>query len=151
MNNRILVPALIAGVAMAILSNLPILLIGNCLLCGWIWGGGILAVWLYRRNNPGEAITSGDGVKLGLLAGLIGGIIGAVLALTLGDAIMKQTLAQMSSMPQFADNPQMAEMLKTMTESGGFGVLGAITNFIVYIVFGLIGGLIGAALLKNRT
>ena len=61
---------------MALLSNLPLLSLGNCLLCLWVWGGGILAAWLYKRLQG--TVTVSDGGWLGVLAGLLGGLASAL-------------------------------------------------------------------------
>jgi len=54
MNTRSFVlSVLIAGVVIGFLANLPILNLINCALCIWVWLGGILAVFLYRRFAGG--------------------------------------------------------------------------------------------------
>ncbi len=55
MNQRSAVNAvIIAGVGMALLGNLPLLNIVNCVLCVWVWLGGGLAVYLYDRFQGGS-------------------------------------------------------------------------------------------------
>ena len=71
--------SLIGGVVIAALSNIPIISLGNCLLCMWVWLGGIFAAWLYKRFNG--SLTTGQGAGVGALAGLIGSLIGMVIGL----------------------------------------------------------------------
>ena len=90
MNTRSLIlSALIAGAVLGTLGNLPVLNFFNCLLCLWVWLGGIFAVYLYNRyeRNRTQVVeasaTPGQGAGIGALAGVIGAAIGAlVYALT---------------------------------------------------------------------
>jgi hypothetical protein len=69
---------LIAGVVMALLGNLPLLNLVNCILCLWAWLGGALAVFVYRRFQRGQpGPTAGQGAGLGALSGLVGALTGA--------------------------------------------------------------------------
>jgi hypothetical protein len=96
---------LIAGALMGLLANLPVLNLINCFLCIWIWLGGALAVYLYRRFHPvGVAPTVGQGALLGIVAGLIAAVVGAVV-FTVTGAI---------SMPIFS------ELARTLRVEGDF-------------------------------
>ena len=79
MNTRaLLISTGIAGVLMALLSTLPFISVANCCLCLWLWTGGILAVFLYRRFAGIQGpITLSQGVLIGLLAGVISAVLGA--------------------------------------------------------------------------
>ena len=82
MNTRSLfLSALIAGVVIGLLGNLPILNIINCFLCIWVWVGAFLAVMLYRRYEPGVSLTTGQGAGIGALAGLVGACVGVLINL----------------------------------------------------------------------
>jgi hypothetical protein len=62
---------------MGLLANLPVLNLVNCFLCLWIWLGGALAVYLYRRFHPaGAAPTVGQGALIGIVAGIIAAVVG---------------------------------------------------------------------------
>jgi hypothetical protein len=78
MNNRsFILSALIAGAAIGVLANLPVLNIINCFLCLWVWAGGIVSIFLYRGFNHGKFdLTAARGAGLGALSGLIGAFIG---------------------------------------------------------------------------
>jgi len=62
--------ALIGGVALGVLSALPVLGAVNCLCCAWVIGGGMFAAHLYVKEAQ-LPVTLGTGVLLGLLAGVI--------------------------------------------------------------------------------
>jgi hypothetical protein len=141
LNNRsLLIAAVIAGVLMAILSSIPIVHLVNCLLCAWLWLGGMFAVWYYKRENP-SGVTPGQGALIGAAAGLIGAVLAAILGLIFGGAGMAAALeAQREVLGDAAD--QIIAMM-----AGGLGVLlTVIFNLVFYTLFGAIGGLIGAAL-----
>lgn len=75
---------------MALLSNLPLITIGNCVLCMWLWGGGILGAWLYPRFDLEQApMTAGRGAIIGVVSGVIGAIQGTLLAAVFSGASVK--------------------------------------------------------------
>ena len=76
-----LVPALIGGCVMGVLSAVPIINMGNCLCCMWILLGGAVGAYFYSKQLPsGTELTSGDGAMVGLLSGLFGALFGTFLA-----------------------------------------------------------------------
>ena len=78
-------PALLGGVAIGVLSALPVINLANC-CCAWILFGGGLAAYLMQQNYPGR-ISVGDGAIVGLLAGLIGALIWAIIAIPVNLAL----------------------------------------------------------------
>jgi hypothetical protein len=51
MNNRaLLLSGVVGSLVMVVISNVPFLNLINCLLCAWVWLGGMAAVWFYRRQ-----------------------------------------------------------------------------------------------------
>jgi hypothetical protein len=148
MNSRSFVlSALIAGAAIGLLANLPVLNIINCFLCLWVWVGGILAVFLYRQFQQGGAdLTPGQGAGLGAISGLIGAFVGVVV----------NAATSFISIPMFE---RLAAYFQAQGDlpfrTGGLGALVASTFFffaldvVAYPVFGAISGLIGASLLRK--
>lgn len=66
----------IAGLAMALVTIIPIIQLGNCLFGMWVWGAAMFGVWLYvRMEGEGIQLTSGQGSIVGGLSGMIGWII----------------------------------------------------------------------------
>jgi hypothetical protein len=144
MNGRaLLIAAGVAGVAMALLSSIPIVSFGNCLLCGWIWGGGIFAVWFYKRMNNGQAGSMGNAIVTGLLAGVIAAVVGSLISALMGGsrAAIEQALVQV----QNQQGVQLPAGLVGLLTSGIFTFLLLI---VTYPIFGLIGGAIGGAIWK---
>lgn len=89
-----LVPALIGGVILGILSSIPFV---NYCCCIWAIGGGLLAVMMYVKKSP-SSMSMGEGAMLGAMTGVIGGVIYFVLAniiaLIVGTAAMDAALKQ---------------------------------------------------------
>ena len=139
--------ALIAGVVIGFLANLPVLNLINCFLCIWVWVGGILAVFLYRRFQPGElGLTAAQGAGLGALAGLIGVFVGAVV----------YALTSFISLPLFASVARMFEIEGDLPfqDAGLPSVIAStffflVVNAVLYPLFGAISGLITASLLRK--
>jgi hypothetical protein len=133
----------VAGVAMALLSSIPIVSFGNCLLCGWIWGGGIFAVWFYRRMNNGQAATMGNAIVTGLLAGVVAAVIASLVSAVMGGsrAAIEQALVQVQSQ-QGVELP--AGLVGLLTS----GIFTFLLLIIIYPIFGLIGGAIGGSIWK---
>lgn len=148
MNTRaLLLAALISGAAMAVLSNLPVINLANCLICFWLWGSGILAVYLYNRFAKGEAHASiTQGLLIGLVAGLIGGVIGLLFGWFTKAATQQTVMRLLQNQEMYTFIPKGL----TSTAGGPFSIIGLFTNLIVYPFFGMIGGLIGAALFKPK-
>ena len=86
MNPAKMQPALLGGVAIGVLSALPIVNIGNLCCCAWVVFGGALAAYLMQQNHPAP-INAGDGAVVGLMAGAIGAVVGSILAIPVSMAL----------------------------------------------------------------
>lgn len=147
MNTRsFLLSALIAGAVLGTLANLPLLNLINCVLCLWVWLGGIFAVWLYRRYQPAQALTPGQGAGLGAVAGVIGVLVGTVV----------YALTSAITMPMMNTIAQALQIEGTEALGGGgfpamlltTGIFFCI-NLVLYPLFGAIGGLIAGSIWKT--
>jgi len=146
MNSRSFVlSALIGGVVIGFLANLPVLNLINCFLCLWVWVGGILAVFLYRGFEHGKSsLTGAQGAGLGALSGLIGAFIG----------VLVNALTSFISIPLFNSVAHSLQIEgNTPFQSGGLSTLVGSTFFffildaIGYPIFGAISGFIAASLM----
>ena len=79
-------PALLGGVAIGVLSALPVVNIGNLCCCAWVVFGGALAAYLMQQNFPAP-VGAGDGALVGLMAGAIGAVVGSILAIPISMAM----------------------------------------------------------------
>ena len=116
MNNK-MKPALLGGLIVGLLSAIPIV---NYCCCIWGIGGGALAGYLYIKDSP-LPVKPGDGAMIGALAGVFGGvlylIIGVPIAYFISGAAMEDAFARANVHLPF-------------------------TGFLLFLVSGLIGGLV---------
>lgn len=139
MNTRAFIfSALIAGLVMALLSNIPVLNFLNCILCMWVWLSGILAVFIYRRMSAANpALSVGQGAGLGAVTGIFGGLIGALLG-----ALFTGLWASSLGLLQ---NQQELQPLLNSLPNAGFSFFWTLMNLALYTIFGAIGGSIATA------
>lgn len=153
-----LVPALIGGSVMGILSTVPIINMGNCLCCMWILLGGFLGAYLYWRElPPGLEFSSGEGAVVGLLSGIFGALFGtflgyffmAVAGFNPGQEILQSLLESRADL-----SPELEELLEEFQRRGGlspfFIFVGLFFSLIIDSIFGTVGGIIGAAILRKK-
>ena len=147
-------PALLGGLAIGVLSALPVVSLANC-CCAWILFGGALAAYLMQQNHP-EPVNAGDGAIVGLLAGIVGAFVWLVVFIPLTlvmapfqSGMIQRMLSRANDMP-----PEFRAVLESMASGGGIGI-GLVFFFFVMLfvssVFGMIGGLFGALLFRKNT
>jgi hypothetical protein len=146
MNTRsLLIASGSAGIAMALLSNLPLIYLGNCLACLWLWSAGMFGAWIYRRSE--NSITTGQGVVIGLISGLIGAVLGAILGTIFGGVGLASLLASQSG-----DVQQLfGEAAGSFTFAGMMSLIYLVFNIFIYPLFGAIGGAIGSVIFAPKT
>lgn len=146
-------PALLGGLFIAVLSALPIISIGNC-CCLWIIGGGMVAAYLLQQNQLAP-IAGADGAVVGLLAGLVGAVFYLFLSIPIGLLFgpmqaewMQRVMSSAGEVP-----PELRPMIEQMQQNAGFTVVGALLGFIymviVGVIFGSLGGFLGALFFKK--
>lgn len=145
-------PALWGGLFIGILSALPIVNAGNCCCCLWVICGGVLATYL--RQQPGPAkIDAAEGALVGLMAGAVGGIIASLLSIPM-QMLMGPMQAQFLERI-LASNPDVPaearDAARRFTTGVGFQLVNMIVSFVVYVIFGMLGGLLGVAIFKKST
>lgn len=145
-------PALLGGVAIGVLSALPVINLANC-CCAWILFGGALAAFLMQQSHP-EPIQIGDGAIVGLLAGVIGAFVW--LFVTIPINLMLAPVQSRMSQAALRNAAEMAPELRAMLESMAAGPVigvGLIFFFFVMLVvctmFGMFGGMLGALMFRK--
>ena len=149
MNTRaLLLSGLIAGVLMALFSELPLISILNCCLCLWIWAGGIFAVFLYRRfDNTVGPTTLTQGVLVGLVAGLVSAVLGTILAAIIGPGSWREII-QLFTATQGTE-ADLGAFGDTLSSPVFFFFFELITNLVFYSFFGVVGGMLGTLIFKG--
>ncbi len=158
MPNRpgIVLPALYGGIIMGVISAVPGLSLLNCFCCAGIMLGGFLAVFFYKKDlTPGmPPLASSDGLKLGALAGVFGAVVSIILsklvAMMLGGTEEKMVKDLIESMG-LADQLPPGTMDQIEQGMGaGMSFFQAVILFVIEPLFGLIGGLIGYSVFKEK-
>jgi len=146
-------PALVGGVAIGVLSALPVISVVNVCCCAWVVFGGGLAAYLMQQNHP-EPISISDGAIAGLFAGVIGAFVGAILTTLIGLA-MGPFQAEM--IRQMLDNPDLPPEMRRIFEQLGAGrvigigfVLFFMVSLVVTTIFATLGGLFGALIFRKN-
>lgn len=145
-------PALLGGVAIGVLSALPVINVANC-CCAWILFGGALAAYLMQQNHP-EPIQAGDGALVGLMAGVVGAFVWLIISVPISlvtgplqSQMMQRALRDSQDMP-----PEIRELLQSMSSGTATGVglvLGFFVMLFVSTLFGMLGGVFGALMFKK--
>jgi hypothetical protein len=144
MNYRsMLIASGVGGLTMAVLSQLPVIQLGNCLGCMWLWGGGIFSVWFYRYLQGGASqLSIGEGTVIGVVSGFFGAIISFLIGTIFGGANIAAVLASRSDFIE--------SMLGSLAVAGILSFLAFLFNIFIYPFFGAIGGAIGGVLFSPR-
>ena len=145
MNTRyFLITTALAGALTALLSAVPFINLVNCLLCGWLWIGGIFAVWLYRYFSD-ASVERGQGAMLGAVMGLFAAVIATLLGLIAGTSASSVTPDQMAQLEEM-----MGESAQILTSPTTLVTISLVANLIFDPLFGALGGLIGASIFKSK-
>jgi ABC-type Co2+ transport system permease subunit len=149
MNTRsVILTVLIAGVVIGVLGNLPVLNLINCALCIWVWVGGSLAVFLYRRFQGGKASLSvGQGAGLGALSGLVGAVVGSIVYLVTSPISVPLFNSLARALHYEGDLPFRSSTLWDYVSSA---FIFLVIDAVLYPLFGALGGLITASLTKTK-
>jgi hypothetical protein len=133
------IAALCGSVVTTLVSNVPVVDFVNLLLCVGFWGSAVFAVWLYRRLN--RTMTFGNGLIVGALTGALAGALGFSISF-LGLAGLQGII---NHIRLFAGAENMGSIDISLWEALAFNAFGVILN----ILFGLIGGAVGGAVLRT--
>jgi len=144
----VLKPAFLGGVALGVLSALPLV---NCCCLLWLGGGGLLAVYLLRQDFSGE-ITAGLGAKAGFFAGMIGALFWQILELPISYITSSQRTEQIQQLLQNQNFPAetlhlVEKFLSLLADPFNPFVLliGLIFKAVACGILTTLGGILGAA------
>lgn len=162
--NKKYLPGLVCGFGAAVLTTIPgVQTIACCLL---VPIASVISIFLYKKSKPGLLkIQTGTGILLGLLTAVFAALFASGFEIII--TYITRTSDLVTSMPQAEKvvkdmnlgpaAEESMEVLKQMVseiQSKGFSFLYAFlitaTNLITYSIFGMLGGLIGTAVINKR-
>ena len=153
-----IIPALYGGIIMALVSTIPFISFINCLCCAGILLGGFLAVFFYKNNFTPDTppFTAGDCMIVGLIAGNIGAVVASFLSLLFmklfGNVMLDAIIEWMHEMN--VNIPEESWEALEQARGGTTGLFSFVSqligNIFIYGIFGLLGGLIGYSVYKQK-
>lgn len=164
MINKNYLPAIVCGFGAAVITTIPgFKNLGCCLL---VPAASILTIVLYKKSNHlNEKIAVSKAIVLGLITGIVAALFATFFDLVI--TYITHSNEFITGLPQtelivkdFNLGPIMDESLKLIKimakdiEATGFSTLYTImifiSNILTYIIFGILGGALGAAILNRR-
>ena len=148
-----MMPALMGGLFIGILSSLPYIKGGNVCCCLWVVAGGALAALLMQQNTP-RPITVGEGAVVGLLSGLVGTFVwiawGVIGLLVFSSSPFDMADFQRAMSESGRDVPPEAREALENLSPAVILVVGGVIWAVVSMLFATIGGLLGALLFRKK-
>lgn len=157
MDNPKFKAALIGGGVFGVLAALPYINMLNVVCCALFIGGGVLAAYLYLKDQPpSEKSPYGDGALVGLIAGAVGGVVTTIVgALVLASGLgpdMGDPGAALDQLDQAGI--ELPDIVRDMMGGGGVSaaMLGTqlVMNVILFGIFATLGGLVGVAIFHKK-
>jgi hypothetical protein len=159
-----LLPVLIGGSAITVISIMPVLNAVNCACCAGVMGGAVLGVWFYKKSFPADMpFAVGDGVIVGTLSGLVAAPLVTILqffmlgftstdfSFQLQDQI-DEAFSQAESQATDPAAVEAARELVMQLASTPFllFLVGLLFSLIIFVGFGALGGVIGGNIFKTK-
>jgi len=147
-----LLPALLGGLFIGVVSSLPIISMGNLCCCLWVVSGGVLAAWVMQLNTP-RPVTNGEGAIVGVMAGVLGSIIVmmglvALMALSRAPIDFNEVLREAAQSPEMT--PEGRQALENLNPAVLIAFI-AMGMFVIYAVMATLGGLLGAVIFRKKS
>lgn len=163
--NKKYLSALVCGFGAAVLTTIPgIQGIGCCLLAPV---ASVVAIYLYKKSQTGLIkIQTGTGILLGLLTGIFAALFASGFEIIItyitrtSDLVTsmpeaERVVKEMNLGPAAEESMEVLKQMVSEIQSKGFSFLYAFiitaTNLISYSIFGMLGGLIGTAIINKRS
>ena len=147
-------PSVMGGLALGVLSAIPLVSVLNVVCCLWAQAGGSLAVWLLNKQRPG-ALKYGDGALGGLVSGLIGAFVATLIGIPIQMIMLTPArVAEMQSQFEQMQLPPAVQDAILQFVSPGFNLsrtlIVLLLNMIMYGLFAMIGGILTVAILNRK-
>jgi len=147
--------AAVMGLLAGVPSSIRFISIGCCL---WIIGGGALAIMMYQKWKPGGLVTSGMGARIGAVTGFFAFVFWLLFQFVVVSArgageFRRQLMQQMQEAASKNPDPNAQRVMQQMSTPEGVAIVMTVMVVVVllaFIVFGVIGGTIGASVWGKR-
>jgi hypothetical protein len=138
------------GIAMGLLSVIPILNYVNLACCLWVILGGVFAVVVFKQETGN--VTPGQGAFLGFLAGIIGAFVSAIGAGILWVFFGESNLAKAQEILSGSQIDQSVEEMISVVMGNPWVIIAVslIGWLVINSIMCTLGGLLGAAFLKKK-
>ncbi len=157
-------PSIVTGFGAAVLSTIPGIKNLNC--CLIIPAAAFLSLYLYHKSTGNDSpIKLNKALSYGLITGLIAALFSSLLDILItfithsNDLVvgLEQTEEMMRELKLGTLIDASMEIMRTMVkeiEAAGFSalytVMITISNFFIFSIFGMLGGILGMAVLNKR-
>ncbi len=157
-------PSIVTGFGAAVLSTIPGIKNLNC--CLIIPAAAFLSIYLYNKSTGNDSpIKLNKALSYGLITGLIAALFSSLFDILItfithsNDLVvgLEQTEEMMQELKIGTLIDDSMEIMRTMVieiEATGFSalytVMITISNFFIFSIFGMLGGLLGMAVLNKR-
>jgi hypothetical protein len=157
-------PSIVTGFGAAVLSTIPGIKNLNC--CLIIPAAAFLSIYLYNKSTGNDSpIKLNKALSYGLITGLIAALFSSLFDILItyithsNDLVvgLEQTEEMMQELKLGSLIDASMEIMRTMVkeiEGTGFSALYSvmitISNFFIFSIFGMLGGLLGMAVLNKR-
>ncbi len=164
MDNNKYLPSIVTGFGAAVLSTIPGIKNLNC--CLIIPAAAFLSIYLYNKSTGNDSpIKLNKALSYGLITGLIAALFSSLFDILItfithsNDLVvgLEQTEEMMQELKLGTLIDASMEIMRNMVyeiETTGFSALYAvmitISNFFIFSIFGMLGGLLGMAVLNKR-
>ena len=164
MNYNKYLPSIVTGFGAAVLSTIPGIKNLNC--CLIIPAAAFLSIYLYNKSTGNDSpIKLNKALSYGLITGLIAALFSSLFDILItfithsNDLVvgLEQTEEMMQELKLGTLIDASMEIMRNMVkeiEATGFSalytVMITISNFFIFSIFGMLGGLLGMAVLNKR-
>ena len=164
MNYNKYLPSIVTGFGAAVLSTIPGIKNLNC--CLIIPAAAFLSIYLYNKSTGNNSpIKLNKALSYGLITGLIAALFSSLFDILItfithsNDLVvgLEQTEEMMNELKLGALMDASMEIMRTMVKeikatgfSALYTVMITISNFFIFSIFGMLGGLLGMAVLNKR-
>jgi hypothetical protein len=142
MNTKnLLIASAVGALATTVIVSIPFVNFLVCLVCLPLWGGPLLATWIYKRQTG--IMPMNHAITVGVVTGVFAAVLSFLVGLALGPATSAFLVNMLQSYMPAGSAPLGPVSATPTVGSLFFGIL-------LDVVFGLIGGLIGGSLFKDK-